>query len=119
MTKKFRRVLVNFLGFEILEHPPYSPDLAPMDLRVFPEIQGKCQACSFRTPPSFVFIHKILFRYTPVTGLAISMLNGYRDVENAFQFIVITFCHDFICCTLACSGYAILCYCYWLLFLYY
>ena len=37
-TKICSRVLANFLG--LLEHPPYSPDLAPIDFRVFPEIKG-------------------------------------------------------------------------------
>ena len=37
----------------------------------------------------FVCILKMFFHHTPVTGLAISMLNGYRDMENAFKFMVI------------------------------
>ena len=32
----------------------------------------------------------MLFRHTPVTGLVISMLNGYIDIENAFKLVVIT-----------------------------
>ena len=31
---------INLLGFELLQHPPYSPDLAPLDFRVFPEIKA-------------------------------------------------------------------------------
>jgi len=31
---------ISLLGFEVLEHPPYSPDLAPMDFRVFPEMKA-------------------------------------------------------------------------------
>jgi len=31
----------------------------------------------------------MLFCYTTVTGAAISMLNGYRDIENAFMSAVI------------------------------
>ena len=41
MTKKCSMTLANFLGFAILEHPPYSPDRAPMDFRLFPGDQGK------------------------------------------------------------------------------
>ena len=40
-TKKCCRVLANFLEFESLPIHPYSPDLAPMDFRVFQEIKGK------------------------------------------------------------------------------
>ena len=31
---------ISLLGFEVLEHLPYSPDLAPMDFRVFPEMKA-------------------------------------------------------------------------------
>ena len=91
-TKKCSRVLANFLGFEILEHPPYSQDLAPMDLRVFLEIKGKLPGMRFEeaTELCIYFILKSLFHHTPVTGFAISMLNGNRDIENAFKFVVIT-----------------------------
>ena len=34
------QIEINLLGFEIFEHPPYSPDLAPMDFRVFPELKS-------------------------------------------------------------------------------
>ena len=43
--KKCRRVLAN--GFEILEHPPYSPELAPMDFRFIPEIKEKLPGMRF------------------------------------------------------------------------
>ena len=32
---------ISLLGFELLEHPPYSPDLAPYGLSSFPGDQGK------------------------------------------------------------------------------
>jgi len=28
-----------YLGFQCLDHPPYSPDLAPSDYRLFPELK--------------------------------------------------------------------------------
>ena len=37
----------------------------------------------------FVYIRKMMFRYATVTGSAIPMLNGYRDIENAFKSTVI------------------------------
>ena len=30
---------ISLLGFEILTHSPYSPDLAPMDFHVFPQVK--------------------------------------------------------------------------------
>lgn len=38
---------ISLLGFEILEHPPYSPDLAPMDFRVFPELKSSLRGIRF------------------------------------------------------------------------
>lgn len=34
---------INLLGLTLLNHPPYSPDLVPMDFRVYPELKaGQC-----------------------------------------------------------------------------
>ena len=41
---------INLLGFEILRHPPYSPDLAPLDFRVFPEIKAALRGIRFDNP---------------------------------------------------------------------
>ena len=40
---------ISLLGFELLEHPPYSPDLAPMDFRVFPELKANLRGIHFDT----------------------------------------------------------------------
>ena len=39
---------IDFLGFERLEHPPYSPDLAPMDFAVFPRLKAEMRGYHFR-----------------------------------------------------------------------
>ena len=31
---------IDFLGFERLDHSPYSPNLAPVDFAIFPKIKG-------------------------------------------------------------------------------
>ena len=35
-----------YLGFQYLDHPPYSPDLAPLDYHLFPglknQLKGRC-----------------------------------------------------------------------------
>lgn len=33
---------ISLLGFDVLEHPSYSPDFAPMDFQVFPELKRAC-----------------------------------------------------------------------------
>ena len=35
------------LGFQRLSHPPYNPDLAPMDFRVFPEVKSNLRDRKF------------------------------------------------------------------------
>jgi histone-lysine N-methyltransferase SETMAR len=30
-----------YLGFQFLEHPPYSPDLAPSDCHLFPGLKNR------------------------------------------------------------------------------
>jgi histone-lysine N-methyltransferase SETMAR len=39
-TSQTTQLELDLLGFECLKHPPYSPDLAPMDFAVFPYIKS-------------------------------------------------------------------------------
>ena len=32
---------IGLIGFDVLEHPPYNPDLAQVDFRVFPELKSE------------------------------------------------------------------------------
>ena len=45
VTKKKLREL----GWEVLEHPPYSPDLAPSDYHLFRSLQHNLRGKQFRT----------------------------------------------------------------------
>jgi hypothetical protein len=35
------------LNFEVLEHPPYSPDLAPLDYHLFDPLKDTLRGCYF------------------------------------------------------------------------
>ena len=35
------------LGFQCLDHPPYSPDLAPLDYRLFPGLKKTIESLPF------------------------------------------------------------------------
>jgi len=36
-----------YLGFQCLDHPPYSPDLAPSDCHLFPGLKKQLKCCHF------------------------------------------------------------------------
>lgn len=40
---------IDLLGFERLTHAPYSPDLAPMDFRVFPIVKDQLRGVHYST----------------------------------------------------------------------
>ena len=37
-----------YLGFQCLDHPPYSPNLAPSDYHLFPELKKQLKVAIFR-----------------------------------------------------------------------
>lgn len=38
---------IELLGFERFPHPPYNPDLAPMDFDIFPKLKSALQGIKF------------------------------------------------------------------------
>ena len=38
---------ITLLGFDKITHPPYSPDLAPMDFAVFPHVKAELRGTRF------------------------------------------------------------------------
>ena len=45
---------IELLGFELLKHPAYSPDLAPMDFMVFPELKRQLRGIKFESAEELV-----------------------------------------------------------------
>jgi len=43
-----------YLGFQCLDHPPYSPDLAPSDYHLFPGLKNKLNVCHFSSDAEFI-----------------------------------------------------------------
>ena len=46
---------IDLLGFEVLEHPPYSPNLAPMDFRTFPDVKHDLRGKRFNNAHELTF----------------------------------------------------------------
>ena len=44
---KLTTLEIDVLGFQTIEHAPYSPDLAPMDFRVFPTVKSALKGRKF------------------------------------------------------------------------
>ena len=40
---------IDFLGYERIQHPPYSPDLAPMDFALFTRLKEKLRVKKFES----------------------------------------------------------------------
>jgi len=38
---------LTYLGFQFLDHPPYSPDLVPSDYCLFPGLKKQLKGCHF------------------------------------------------------------------------
>ena len=43
-----------YLGFQCLDHPPYSPDLAPSDNHVFPGLKKQLKGRHFSSDAEFI-----------------------------------------------------------------
>ncbi|XP_060584390.1 histone-lysine N-methyltransferase SETMAR-like [Ruditapes philippinarum] len=57
---------IDFLGYERLRHPPYSPDLAPLDFCVFPRLKADLRGRSFDTEDEIKYAVRSAIRsYTP------------------------------------------------------
>ncbi|KAJ7329875.1 hypothetical protein JRQ81_016049 [Phrynocephalus forsythii] len=48
-------VTAHGLGYELLQHPPYSPDLAPSDFFVFPEMKKPLRGRQFDNREDIIF----------------------------------------------------------------
>jgi histone-lysine N-methyltransferase SETMAR len=46
---KVTQEAIERLGFEVIEHPPYSPDLAPADFFLFSTLKRKLRGCRFHS----------------------------------------------------------------------
>jgi histone-lysine N-methyltransferase SETMAR len=57
---------IGSLGLKKLEHPPYSPDLAPCDFFLFGHVKGRLNGCSFATPDEiFAAVQEVINEIPP------------------------------------------------------
>ena len=48
-TANTTQLEIDVLGFQRVDHPPYSPDLAPLDFKYFPELKNHLRGTRFHS----------------------------------------------------------------------
>ena len=74
---------ISLLGFEVLEHPSYSPDLAPMDFRVF--FRNLRPVCAgFALNQRKILQNKLtqLCLHLAQSGMRKHLVSGWADTRN-------------------------------------
>ncbi|PNF28776.1 hypothetical protein B7P43_G06466, partial [Cryptotermes secundus] len=71
-------------GWEVLYHPPYSPDLSPCDFNLIPKMKEPLRAIRFRTVPDILQAVDRSIRTINTTGAAkgILRLSADDDVQE-------------------------------------
>ncbi|PNF21537.1 hypothetical protein B7P43_G12732 [Cryptotermes secundus] len=63
-------------GWEVLYHPPYSPDLSPCDFDLIPKMKEPLRGVRFRTVPEILQAGDRSIRTINTTGAAKGILDG-------------------------------------------
>jgi [histone H3]-lysine36 N-dimethyltransferase SETMAR len=58
-------VALAVLGLPLLDHPPYSPDLAPFDFAIFPDLKLKLKGQKFGSIAELQTTTNVLLRALP------------------------------------------------------
>ena len=67
-----------YLGFRCLDHPPYSPDLAPSDYHLFPELKKRLKGRHFSSDAEVTATAETLLDEQPSEFF----LSGLQKVEQ-------------------------------------
>ena len=83
--------LLNRWGWEVVYHPPYSPDLSPCDFDLIPKMKEPLRGIRFRTVPEVLQAVDRSIRIINTTGAAKGILRlphrWQRVVHNAGDYI--------------------------------
>ncbi|PNF16764.1 hypothetical protein B7P43_G00887 [Cryptotermes secundus] len=71
-------------GWEVLYHPPYSPDLSPCDFDLIPKMKEPLHGIHFRTVPEILQAVDRSIRTTNTTGAA----KGILRLPHCWQWVV-------------------------------
>lgn len=71
---------------ELLDHPPYSPDLSPNDFFTFPKIKDKLRGQRFQTPGEAVEAYKMAILSTPTSEFNKCFNDWFERMEKCIKF---------------------------------
>ena len=68
-----------YLGFQCLDHPPYSPDLAPSDYHLFPGLKKQLKCRHFSSDAEFIAAAEIWLDGQPSEFFSFSGLQKLEE----------------------------------------
>ena len=74
---------IDFLGYERLKNPPYSPNLAPMNFALFPRLK-------FESIQQLAMAKRTHIRRYELFGSKMCSISGWRDNGNVLMHVVNT-----------------------------
>ncbi|XP_050296406.1 histone-lysine N-methyltransferase SETMAR-like [Anthonomus grandis grandis] len=83
------RKTIEFLTYqnvELLDHPPYSPDLSPNDFYTFPKIKNELRGQRFQTPEEAVNAFKNAILTVPTNEWNNSFDNWFERMQKCIKF---------------------------------
>ncbi|TLO45018.1 transposase [Acinetobacter baumannii] len=73
-------------NIELLDHPPYSPDLSPNDFYTFPKIKNKLRGQRFSSPEEAVDAYKTAILETPTSEWNGCFNDWFHRMEKCVKF---------------------------------
>ncbi|CAG5037521.1 unnamed protein product [Parnassius apollo] len=73
-------------NIELLDHPPYSPDLSPNDVYTFPKIKNKLRGQRFSSPEEAVDAYKSAILETPNSEWYGCFNDWFHPTEKCVKF---------------------------------
>jgi [histone H3]-lysine36 N-dimethyltransferase SETMAR len=83
------RRTIEFLAenkIDLMDHPPYSPDLSPNDYFTFPRIKEKLRGQRFQSPEEAVEAYKMAILTTPTSEWNECFNNWFERMEKCIKF---------------------------------
>lgn len=84
-AKRTKRKLLE-LGWELLPHPPYSPDMAPSDFHLFRSLKNHIRGVEFRTADEIMDWLEEFYRSKPASFFVKGIMKLKTQWEGVIEF---------------------------------